>query len=165
MLLAGFDLTPAHAEYIAHRDEFHDTYARALCIESRWFDGIADVVILLERRGIKWGIVTNKATRFTEPLVQALAIRPRASCVVSGDTTAHAKPHPAPLLHAADLIGVEPRHCFYVGDDKRDIDAANAAGMVGVAAGYGYLGLDGDIRSWNAAHCIDSPRDLIDLLP
>ena len=164
MLLAGFDLTPADPQYVAMRDEFHDTYADALCVESRWFDGIAEVVTQLEQRGLKWGIVTNKAARFTDPLVLALDIHSRAACVVCGDTTPNAKPHPAPLLHAADLIGVAPGNCFYVGDDKRDIDAANAAGMIGVAACYGYLGTDSDVNTWKAAHRIDSPRELIALL-
>lgn len=164
MLYAGFNLNPEHAGYISLRDEFYEEYERALCVDSHWFAGVEEVVNTLERRGLRWGIVTNKSIRFTTPLVHALGIAPRAACVVSGDTTPHAKPHPGPLLHAAGLLGVAPQQCLYVGDDKRDIDAANAAGMIGVAACYGYLGAEGNVATWNAAHQIDSPLDLLALL-
>ena len=114
-------------------------------------------------RGLPWGIVTNKATRFTQPLVQAMELLRGAGAVVSGDTTPHSKPHPEPLLEAARRLGVEPRSCIYVGDDERDIVAGEAAGMKTVAAVYGYLGAKAP-SAWGADAMINSPDELLKLL-
>ncbi len=160
MIEAGFNLAPADAGYAELRDAFHEEYARALCVDSSWFDGISTVVDDLEQRNIAWGIVTNKAARFTRPLLESLAITPRAACVVCGDTCARAKPHPDPLLHAATLIGVDPAQCLYVGDDIRDIDAANAAGMRGIVAMYGYLGFASAPHTWRAAGWVHSATEI-----
>jgi phosphoglycolate phosphatase len=164
MLEAGFNVRPTDADFPALRDAFHEEYSRNLCIETRWFDGISAVVEDLEQRDIAWGIVTNKATRFTAPLLDHLAITPRAACVVCGDTCSRAKPHPDPLLHAAALIGIEPSFCLYVGDDERDIHAANAAGMRGVVALYGYLGAFAAPQTWPAAAWVRSPVEITTLI-
>jgi phosphoglycolate phosphatase len=112
-----------------------------------------------------WGIVTNKFARFTGPVVDALALTDRARAVVSGDTTATPKPHPAPLLHAAHILRVAPSRCIYVGDDLRDVVAGNAAGMPTIVAEYGYLGADEDSRTWPATGWIAEPLALLDWLP
>lgn len=164
MLQAGFDLKPGDGDFPALRDAFYEEYAANLCIESRWFDGISTLIDELEKREIIWGIVTNKAARFTLPLLDTLAITPRAACVVCGDTCARAKPHPDSLLHAAALIGVDPIQCLYLGDDERDIIAANAAGMRGVVAMYGYLGIAAQPSSWPAAAWVDAPTGFIELI-
>ncbi|MBL8383649.1 MAG: HAD hydrolase-like protein, partial [Burkholderiales bacterium] len=111
----GFGLAPGDADYEAHRLEFLDNYERALHVHTRLFDGVAALLEALEAMPRKWGVVTNKARRFTDPLAQSMGLSARAACVVSGDTTPHAKPHPAPLLHAAQLSGVDPARCLYVG--------------------------------------------------
>ena len=164
MLDAGFNLKPDHPDYPALREAFLDEYSRNICVGSRWFDGISAVVDDLDQRDIMWGIVTNKATHLTLPLLDALAITPRAACVVCGDTCARAKPHPDPLLHAATLLGVEPSQCVYIGDDERDILAANAAGMRGIAAMYGYLGVLTPPESWPAAAWVRSPAEITALV-
>ena len=164
MLMAGFDMTPEHADYYPMREEFYVTYDAAVCVHTRWFDGMDEVVSALEHRKQPWGIVTNKSARFAMPIARATGIHPRAGCIVCGDTTAHTKPHPAPLLHAANLIGIAPENCLYVGDDERDIIAAHAAGMVSVAAAYGYLGTGNDIADWGAIHRINHPTELLPLL-
>ena len=119
----------------------------------------------LLQRNLLWGVVTNKAARFTEPLTRAIPLFETAGAVISGDTTPHAKPHPAPLLEAARRIGVDPSACMYVGDDHRDILAGRAAGMATVAACYGYLGRPADPHQWGADAAIKSPLDLLQLLP
>jgi phosphoglycolate phosphatase len=120
-----------------------------------------ELLAAIEQRGMPWGIVTNKSSRFTPRIVAALGLEARAACVVCGDTTPHIKPHPASLLHAARQLALEPAQCWYVGDDLRDVQAAHAAGMRSVAVKYGYLGTGSAPREWNAHAVIAYPMDLI----
>ena len=155
---AAFGLTPADDAYEQLRVEFLDHYAAAIAVESTLFNGIDTLLHELHERNIVWGIVTNKAARFTDALVPQLALS-GAGCVISGDTTPHAKPHPAPLLEAAHQIGVPARDCWYVGDDLRDIVAGRAAGMTTVSVGWGY----GDPQHptpWHADLHADTPARL-----
>ncbi|CAN0096963.1 unnamed protein product, partial [Phaeothamnion confervicola] len=140
MLHVGFRITPADPAYEAMKDEFLANYRAAICVHTRLFEGMEELLSALESRGLPWGIVTNKAIRLTIPIVEQLGLAKRAACVVGGDTTPHLKPHPASLLHAAGEIRIPPAECWYVGDDLRDIQAAKAAGMVPVAVEYGYTG-------------------------
>jgi phosphoglycolate phosphatase len=163
LLRIGFGMTPEHADYLAMRDEFLERYAQALCVHTRLFPGMAELVEELGARDIAWGIVTNKAMRFTAPLVQDLGVSP--ACVVCGDSTPHLKPHPAPLLLAAERLELAPRDCLYVGDDLRDIQAARAAGMRCVAVEYGYHGTDSPgPAAWNADAVISHPSQLLEHL-
>jgi len=160
LVRVGFGLTPEDAEYPALRDEFLARYDERVCVDTRLFPGMMELLGELKRRGIAWGIVTNKATRFTGRIVELLEVEP--GCVVCGDTTPHIKPHPAPLLRAAELLEVPPAACWYVGDDLRDIQAARAAGMRAVAVEYGYHGANGEApRLWNADITISMPLELI----
>ena len=159
---AGLGLTPAAAEYETLRVAFLNNYEAAIAVHSRLFDGVPELLGQLDRSGIAWGIVTNKAMRFTDPLVPLIGLG-HAACVVSGDTTPHAKPHPAPLLEAARRLGKAPEHCWYVGDDMRDIQAGRAAGMVTIAAAWGYCGSDGPTQ-WNAHAIAQEPLELLQLI-
>jgi len=161
---AGFGIAPGHADYEPMREEFLAQYEAHLMLESTLFEGVPTLLDAIEARGLAWGIVTNKVERFTLPLVDLLGLGRRAGCVVSGDTTAHAKPHPAPLLEAARRLDVAPGHCLYVGDDERDMQAARGAGMCAIVAGYGYLGSGTPPADWDADHIIDSPTALLTLL-
>jgi len=163
MVAAAFDVKPGEANFTELREAFLIEYERAICVHSTLFDGMLETVTLLEQRNIAWGIVTNKITRHSAPLMRAFGVEMRAACIVSGDTCARAKPYPDPLLHAAKLMQIDPAHCLYIGDDLRDIQAAHAAGMRSVAALYGYLG-DSDPQTWNATLSIQTPRDIIALL-
>jgi N-acetyl-D-muramate 6-phosphate phosphatase len=156
--------TPAHPDFEDLRHEFLNRYEAALCVDSRLFDGIDALLRMLEGSGRRWGIVTNKAARFTDPLVRALDLHARAACVVSGDTTPHAKPHPAPLLHAAALAGQAAAQAVYVGDDLRDIEAGRAAGMTTIAVGYGYLGDGAPVHDWGADFLVESTHELAALV-
>jgi phosphoglycolate phosphatase len=162
---AGFGVAPNDAEFAALRDAFLAHYEAALCVESVLFDEIAELLDAIEARGLGWGIVTNKLTRYTLPLLDQLRLSPRAGAVVCGDTTPHAKPHPAPLLHAARTLGIPPAHCLYVGDAQRDIEAGVAAGMPAIVASYGYIEPDDRPASWPATGFIDRPSALLDWLP
>ncbi|WP_404992734.1 phosphoglycolate phosphatase [Cupriavidus pauculus] len=161
---AAFGKRPEDPEFPALRDTFLNYYEADIAVHTRLFDGMDEVLARLETDGIVWGIVTNKIARFTVPLVAAIGLTPRAAAVVSGDTTAHAKPHPAPLLHAAAVSGVAPQRCMYVGDDLRDIQAGKAAGMATVSAAYGYCGDAEPPESWGADFLIRHPSELLRLL-
>ena len=164
-LIGGaFGIGPEHPDYAAMRDEFLANYEADLCIETTLFQGIDAVLDELDARGVRWGIVTNKVARLTEPLVALLGLDLRAGCVVSGDTTPHSKPHPAPLLHAARELDLAPERIVYVGDDLRDVQAGFAAGMVTVAAAYGYCGNDIPPTQWHAQHVVRSTAELQKLL-
>ena len=165
LLHRGMDVTPEHAEYAALRELFLANYEECLAQTTTLFDGVSETLDAIEARGLRWGIVTNKFERFAIPVVSALGLAHRAAAVVGGDTTPHAKPHPAPLLHAAQAMQVAASDCMYVGDDLRDVEAGAAAGMATIVAGYGYMGVGGDPRRWPATGWIDRPRDLIDWLP
>lgn len=157
-------LAPGDAGYETARQQFLDYYAQAICVHTRLFTGMAETLAALEADGRRWGVVTNKAARFTETLIEQLGLHRRAACVVSGDTTAHTKPHPAPLLHALRVCESAAEHCVYVGDDLRDVQAGRAAQMRTVIAAYGYLGNEPQTESWGADHMIDAPGDLLDWL-
>ncbi len=164
MLGLAFSLTPEHADYNALREEFFVNYENCMTQRTYAFDGVAELIAGLAERKLAWGVVTNKSSRFTDPLTRAMPLFATAATVVSGDTTPHAKPHPAPLLEAARRLGVDPACCMYVGDDERDIVAGLAAGMGTVAATYGYLGQQADIGQWKAHAAINSPLQLLKLL-
>jgi phosphoglycolate phosphatase len=163
LLRIGFGMTPEHPDYEAMKTEFLDRYAEAICHETRLFPGMEELLAGLARRAIAWGIVTNKATRFTERIVPRLNVSP--ACVVCGDSTPHLKPHPAPLLFAAKQLELEPGECLYVGDDLRDVQAARAAGMRSAAVEWGYHGTEtGGPRVWNADLLLSHPQELLEHL-
>ena len=158
LLEGGLGVLADQPEYIALREAFMQYYAEEICVDTRLFPGIEPLLAEIEARGMRWGIVTNKSTHLTRMIVAALGLERRAACVVSGDTTPHLKPHPASLLHAASEIRLAPADCVYLGDDRRDIDAARAAGMRSVAVEWGY---GSALESWNADAIIAQPMDLI----
>jgi phosphoglycolate phosphatase len=164
LLKVGFGLEPEDERYEALKLQFLDFYAAEICVDTRLFEGMAELLAQLDLERLPWGVVTNKAERFTLPLLQGLRLGARAACVVGGDTAARAKPHPDPLLHAAAALRLPPAACLYVGDDLRDVTAARAAGMPVIAAKYGYLGDGGAIESWQADAIIDHPLQVLDFL-
>jgi len=161
LLKLGFNLTPQDASFNAMREEYLKLYETHICLHTRLFSGMPELLSQLEQRGIAWGVVTNKPARFTAPLLDRLHLTERAVCIISGDTTANAKPHPEPLLTAAMEAGVTPAQCLYVGDAERDVEAALAAGMTVVIANYGYIGAEDHPDKWGAHGSIDTPMDII----
>ena len=160
---AAFGIKPDDAEYPALRETFLEYYAERLCEDTTLFPGVAELLETLRAREIRWGIVTNKATRFTERIVELLKLDP--DCVACGDTTPHLKPHPASLLHAAAQLKLAPQACCYLGDDLRDMKAAHAAGMLPIAVEWGYHHPEsGGPGTWEAAAVIRHPMELIDHL-
>jgi len=164
MVGAAFGRAPGDEGYEALRDEFLQRYEERMLQQTVVFEAMHEVLASLERQVLPWGIVTNKAMRFAQPLSLALGLQARAAVLVAGDSTPHTKPHPAPLLAAALQIGVPPARCVYVGDDPRDVQAGRAAGMVTLAAGWGYLGSGAAIDAWGADAVIDQPAALLQWL-
>ncbi|MFY8015073.1 MAG: phosphoglycolate phosphatase [Limnohabitans sp.] len=164
MIALAFGWTPDHPDYEQLKEEFFVNYESCMTERTFAFEGVAQLIQELVNLKMPWGVVTNKSKRFAEPLTQAMPLFASAAVVISGDTTPHAKPHPAPLLEAAKRLGVDPTACVYVGDDERDIVAGHAAQMKTVAATYGYLGAQADVQRWQAHAQIDSPEQLLNLL-
>lgn len=125
---------------------------------SKLYTGMSDILSYCKSNNIPWGIVTNKPRRYTEILIDALALQ--ADTVVCPDDVTQTKPHPEPLLKACDAINITAESCIYVGDHIRDIQAGSAAGMKTIAARYGYIASDDNINSWNADHIINCASDL-----
>lgn len=161
LLKAGFGIEPEHPDFISLRDVFLDYYERNICVQTKLFGDTQNLISELEQRNIKWGIITNKPHRYTLPLMQALGYADRAACLISGDTCKHAKPHPEPMLKACEVANVTPDQCLYLGDDQRDMQAANASGMCGIIANYGYVGPDASVKNWQAYGSINQPTELL----
>jgi 2-phosphoglycolate phosphatase len=163
LAFGALDIDLEEAHRLSLRDRYLELYAQQLCQQTILFDGMADVLARLEAANMHWGIVTNKPGFLAEPLLEQLGLLHRSATLVSGDTLPERKPHPRPLLYAAEQIAVKPDQVVYVGDDTRDIEAGNAAGMTTVAAAYGFIPPDEDPASWRADHLIEHPGDLLTL--
>ncbi|TFW34493.1 HAD family hydrolase [Massilia horti] len=162
MIGAAFGLAPGDAGFEELRQAWFDRYQSAIAVHSTLFGGVIELLDGIRAAGMEWGIVTNKASRFTDPLIPQIGLA-HAGCIVSGDTTAHSKPHPAPLLEGARRLGVAPGDCWYVGDDLRDVQAGQAAGMITVACAWGYCGSI-EPSTWGADYLLDTPADLLETL-
>lgn len=161
MLGLALNLKPGDEGYDALRTHFLAIYERRMLSLTRVFDEVLPVLQALDDAGLPWGVVTNKAARYAEPITEALGLRRRAAVLVCGDTTPHAKPHPEPLHEAARRAGVASAQGLYIGDDVRDIQAGQAAGMATAAAAWGYLGLGEPVEAWGAQRILRRPADLL----
>lgn len=161
LIVLGLGLTPDDAAFAGHHRRFLDFYSGAIAAHTTLFDGMETLLASAEARGIPWGVVTNKPAWLTDPLMAALGLTARAACIVSGDTTAHAKPHPEPMFHASRQVGVPPEACLFVGDAERDIEAARRAGMRSLVARFGYLGPEDRPETWGADGAIDRPEEIL----
>jgi phosphoglycolate phosphatase len=160
MIGAAFGVTPEHADFAAMREEFLAVYAENLCVDTRLFPGMDELLDLLDERGLAWGVVTNKFEHLARSVLGGLGLASRTAVLVGGDTCARAKPFPDPLLHAAERLALDPAAILYVGDDERDVQAARAAGMPVLAAGYGYLGDGPGPARWGADAVVGSPSEI-----
>jgi phosphoglycolate phosphatase len=164
LLSLGFAVGAQDPEFGRLRARLLAIYADNLCAHTRLFPGMAPLLEALERRGLNWGIVTNKPTALTEPLVAQLPVPFPPACIVSGDTTTNRKPHPEPMLLACTRAGSEPQSCLYVGDAERDIQAGRRAGMRTLVALFGYIGDNEEPRSWGADGLVQDPMEILNWL-
>jgi phosphoglycolate phosphatase len=143
-------------------EEFLDAYERVLGQHCAAFDGIEALLGEIEAEGGRWGIVTNKPMYLAEQLIPMLGWETRCAVLLGGDSLAERKPHPMPLLHAAEELGLEPRECVYVGDDERDVVAARAAGMPSIVALWGYRLPHENPEAWRGDAMAERAHDLLD---
>jgi phosphoglycolate phosphatase len=162
LIFLGFGEEPGSALFEEYKARFLALYESRVCAESHLFDGMDEVLDYLDDRTLPWGIVTNKPHYLTQALLAELHLEDRPGCVVSGDTVAERKPHPAPLLHACRQLEREPAGCLYVGDAQRDIEAGTRAGMSTLVALFGYLGDHDKPAEWGATGLIETPAEIID---
>jgi len=160
----GFELEQSDPAFDPLRQRLLEIYRENISRLTRPFPGITELLENLEKRGLGWGVVTNKPGWLTDPLLKDLDLYDRAVAVVSGDTLDERKPHPAPMLHACELANSEPGQCVYIGDAQRDIEAGINAGMHTLVALFGYLQEQDDPRNWQADDMIETPMGLLEWL-
>ncbi|MEJ2143168.1 MAG: HAD-IA family hydrolase [Gammaproteobacteria bacterium] len=160
----GFKMEPEHPDFETYRDQFLSIYKSNIASQTRLFVGMDELLVQLEQQNIHWGVVTNKPSWLTDPLMDALSLTQRAACIISGDTLSERKPHPAPILYACQQTGAEPHECIYVGDAQRDIEAGNRAGLTTLAALFGYIEEDDDPTLWQADAMINNPLEVLNWL-
>ena len=160
----GFELEQSDPAFDPLRQRLLEIYRENISRLTRPFPGITELLENLEKRGLGWGVVTNKPGWLTDPLLKDLDLYDRAVAVVSGDTLDERKPHPAPMLYACELANSEPGQCVYIGDAQRDIEAGINAGMHTLVALFGYLQEQDDPRAWQADDMIETPMGLLEWL-
>jgi phosphoglycolate phosphatase len=164
MIAASMGITPADAGYTNLQQRFLSIYEESLCVHTRLFAGMAELLGELDAKGIPWGVVTNKSQRFAIPLMEGLVLRQRCVCIVCGDSAQRAKPHVHPMQLASAVIGIGAGDCIYVGDDERDVISGRAAGMKTVVAGWGYLGDGKPPSDWGADGIAAAPQDILGIV-
>lgn len=164
LLKLGMNLDKSDPNHARLRQQYLDTYETCFDKDTVLFDGIDDLVQTIHARGLKWGIITNKPHTFTHRLVPQLGFSVAPDVVVSGDTTAEAKPSTKPMFYACEQIDIAPEACLYVGDAERDMQAGKNAGMKTVLVSWGYIHADDKTEEWPADSVIDTPEQLLQLL-
>ena len=164
LLKAGFNMEKNDPLFDARVQEFLDIYKEVFNLNMQCMEGIEELINTLNLRKISWGIMTNKAKKFAQPIVSSHPLLKSAACLIAGDDVSMPKPSPEGLIKASQMLLIEPSEIIYLGDDRRDVMAANDAGMVSMAARYGYLEVGDDAKSWGAQYIIDKPSELLDYL-
>lgn len=164
LIKLGFDLDTDTAEFESLRQRFLELYKNKLCEHTTLFDSMDKVIDGILAAGMNWGIVTNKPSWLTDPLLALMELDHTPAVVVSGDTTGNSKPHPEPLLHACAIAGNEPGQCLYIGDAERDIQAGQRAGMKTLVALFGYIRDDDKPESWGADGLVNTPVEILSWL-
>ena len=164
LIFFGAGIDKDHADHAYWRADFLAEYENGFADQTVLFEDINTLLSELDRRGVVWGIITNKPHIFTHRLVPQLGFASPPAVVVSGDTTGEAKPSTKPMLYACEQIGVDPAQCIYVGDAERDMEAGKNAGMRTVLAAWGYIAAEDRVDEWPADAHIHSPLDLLPLL-
>jgi len=160
LIKLGFNINQDHPDFESLRQQLLDYYLKNIAAKTKLFDGMERLLMQIELNDMNWGVVTNKPSWLTDPLMQALKLDSRAACIVSGDTLKERKPHPAPLLHACSIARSDFHQCVYIGDAERDITAGNEAGMQTIIALFGYIRAEDTPDDWGADYMFNSPDEI-----
>lgn len=161
MIRLGFTHTHHSNRFEELRQRLLQIYQENIAENTALFPGMEKVLHHIESSDMKWGVVTNKPSWLTDPLMKKMHLFERSSCVISGDTTDNRKPHPEPMILACRQCNSTVEECLYIGDAERDIQAGRRAGMSSLVAQYGYINDDDDINQWGADDIISAPEDII----
>jgi len=164
LLKAGFNMDKSDPLFDHRIEEFLDIYKEIFNQDVECMEGVEDLIQALNLKKIAWGIVTNKASKFATPIVNHHPLLKFSQCLITGDDVSHPKPSPEGLIKASTMLSKKPSEVIYLGDDRRDVAAANDASMISIVARYGYLEEGDDARSWGAQYTIDKPIDLLNYL-
>ena len=169
ILHKALNIKPSHIDYLKYQEEFLNIYQSQICNNTILFEGVVETINFIIQQDIIWGIVTNKAKKYTFPLIEELHNKfnlPKPQVIACGDTTAYPKPYPDSLLYACAQIDVEPnmQDVWFIGDDIKDIQAARSANIFSIAASYGYLGIEDNFLQWNANLIINHIIEIKDLI-
>ncbi|OGT48805.1 MAG: hypothetical protein A3E82_08325 [Gammaproteobacteria bacterium RIFCSPHIGHO2_12_FULL_38_11] len=164
MISFAFQMEETHPEFEIIRKEFLKTYCDNSTKETVFFSGMALLLDRLDNEKIPWGIITNKPTWLTQPIVTHFGLHERAICIISGDTLTQCKPHPEQLWHACRIAQVKPENAVYIGDLETDIIAARAAGTKCIGVTYGYYPPNVDFTAWKADWIMHSPGEILNWL-
>ena len=146
-------------------NRYLDIYEEHLGINAKTFPGIDEVISTIESLGINWGIVTNKSKRFAKPLLKKLELLNRTQCLVCGDTTNNLKPDPEPINYALSFLKPKnTKKSLYIGDSKKDVDAAKSAGISSIACTYGYIDNSTNPQDWNADFYVNHALEILDVI-
>jgi phosphoglycolate phosphatase len=161
LIQLAFDIPANDPAFLPLRERFLEIYQTRLHNSTYLFEGMAEVLDILESGQIAWGVITNKPAWLTRPLMEKLELTRRTACIVCGDSTANPKPHAAPMLLACELTHSKPADSLYVGDAERDVIAGRAAGMHTLVALYGYIDQEESPAQWQADGMINSPGEIV----
>lgn len=164
LVALSFGSEETNSEFPQLLEALLNLYEQHLAVKSKLFEGLEQTLTLLEQRNIPWGIVTNKPSRFTNPLIAGLQLGDRCAVAVCPDQVTNRKPHPEPIFKACNMIGVKPEHTIYVGDHLRDIEAGNRANNTTVAVGWGYLNEGDKPEDWQADITVNTTEEFNDWL-
>lgn len=161
LLKIGFDITDQDPRFPELKERFLSDYQNHCAEKVCCFDGIEQTLEEIEQAGWQWGVVTNKFSNFTIPIMKKLGLYDRACVIISGDETGKLKPHPDNMLVALNKMRALPQETPYVGDDIRDSKVAQTLGMPFAAASWGYLRQDFPIDEWHTHLVAHHPQELI----
>lgn len=161
LLKIGFDITDQDPRFPELKERFLSDYQNHCAEKVCCFDGIEQTLEEIEQAGWQWGVVTNKFSNFTIPIMKKLGLYDRACVIISGDETGKLKPHPDNMLVALNKMHALPQETPYVGDDIRDSKVAQTLGMPFAAATWGYLRQDFPIDEWHTHLVAHHPQELI----
>jgi phosphoglycolate phosphatase len=164
MVAAALEMATTDPTFEQWRQRFLNDYDKGLGQHSEPYPGLRALVSALGVSGIKWGVVTNKLSRFAHPLMEKMAFDPPANIVITPDDVSHPKPHPEALILACNRLNCPPDRSVFVGDHRRDIEAGNAAGCTTIAAAYGYLADGESATAWEANAIAHSSLELSQMI-